>query len=560
MPTANSRQSSADLHARYEQAFLAELDKKLWDAADRLRTSVDAAVYKYPVLGLVFLKYVSDSFTACQEAIKAELTDPNSDYYLDPADFDEQSYQDEIDAELADQDNYTARNVFWVKDIARYDTIQKIARYQLGQPYTVDGKEAKFGGVAKLIDDAFEAIITDNPALKGVLPNISALNIEPDILTGLIDLFADTNFNKPIHNGMTLDLSSKDILGHVYEYFLGQFAAAEGKKAGQFFTPKSIVSLIVEMLEPLAGRVYDPAMGAGGFFVQSEKFIKAHQGNLDHISIYGQEQSHTTYNLAVMNMALRGIPFNFAQGDTLKSPAHRDIKMDYIMANPPFNVKQWYDESLQFDKRWAYGLPSAGNANFAWLSHMIAQLSDKGRIAMVLANGSMSTQTKGEGNIRAKIVDADLVECMLALPSNLFTNVTIPACVWFLNKNKTAATRGKVLFIDARNLGYMKDRVLRDFTQDDKDTISQTYHNWQKGENYTDTKGFCYSATLDEIAANDYVLTAGRYVGAEDVVGDDTPFAEKMQQLTALLYEQFAQSAELEEKIKENLGGLGYEA
>lgn len=505
-----------------QQAFLNELDEKLWASADKLRQQLDAANYKHIVLGLIFLKYISDSFTHQQEKIQAELSDAESPLYLDRTFFDtEEEYQEALTAELENRDYYTADNVFWVPASARWQALQEVSILNTGAELPWGGK---FSGVAKLIDDAF-----------------------------------DTHFTRPTYNGEPVHLGAKDILGHVYEYFLGRFAQAEGKRGGQYFTPKSIVSLIVEMLEPYSGRVYDPAMGSGGFFVQTERFITAHQGNINNVSIYGQEFNPTTWKLAAMNMAIRGIDYDFGKhnADSFTQPQHIDKKMDFIMANPPFNISDWWSESLADDPRWAYGTPPKGNANFAWLQHMIYHLSPNGKMALLLANGSMSSQTNNEGEIRKAIINADLVECMVALPGQLFTNTQIPACIWFLNRNKKR--KGEVLFIDARQIGYMKDRVLRDFTADDIAKIANTLHAWQTSDGYEDQAAFCKSATLEEIKDNDFVLTPGRYVGTAEQEDDGVPFAEKMQNLTALLKEQFAKSAELEAEIKKNLGGLGYE-
>ena len=415
---------------------------------------------------------------------------------------------------------------------ARWQALQEVSILNTGAELPWGGK---FSGVAKLIDDAFDAIEKDNEKLKGVLQRISGYAVNEDTLRGLIILFSDTHFTRPTYNGEPVHLGAKDILGHVYEYFLGRFAQAEGKRGGQYFTPKSIVSLIVEMLEPYSGRVYDPAMGSGGFFVQTERFI------------------------AAMNMAIRGIDYDFGKhnADSFTQPQHIDKKMDFIMANPPFNISDWWSESLADDPRWAYGTPPKGNANFAWLQHMIYHLSPNGKMALLLANGSMSSQTNNEGEIRKAIINADLVECMVALPGQLFTNTQIPACIWFLNRNKKR--QGEVLFIDARQIGYMKDRVLRDFTAEDIAKIANTLHVWQASDGYEDQAAFCKSTTLEEIKDNDFVLTPGRYVGTAEQEDDGVPFTEKMQNLTALLKEQFAKSAELEAEIKKNLGGLGYE-
>ncbi|MGX3021884.1 class I SAM-dependent DNA methyltransferase [Ursidibacter sp. B-7004-1] len=539
-----------------QQAFLNKLDADLWKAADKLRQQLDAANYKHIVLGFIFLKYISDSFSAQQETIKQRYTDPNSDFYLDPTAYNENDLADILKAELEERDNYTQDNIFWVPPQARWDEIKVVARANIGDKIWGD---KTFKGIANLIDDAFDAIEQDNPKLKNVIQRISPYKVDESILLGLIDLFSDTNFTRPTLDGKPISLAAKDILGHVYEYFLGQFALAEGKKGGQYFTPKSIVTLIIEMLEPYKGRIYDPAMGSGGFFVQTERFIREHQGNVSEVSIFGQEFNPTTWKLAAMNMAIRGIEFDFGKGnaDTFSNPQHRDKKMDFVMANPPFNMKDWWNESLTNDPRWQYGIPPEGNANFAWLQHMIYHLSPTGKMALLLANGSMSSNTNNEGEIRKNILKADLVEAMIALPSQLFTNTQIPACIWVLNKSK--ARKGEVLFIDARQLGYMKDRVLRDFTADDIAKVANTYHNWQRSSAYEDQAAFCKSVTLEEIEKQQFILTPGRYVGTAEQIEDGIPFAEKMQELTALLKEQFKQSAELEAKIKANLGGLGYE-
>ena len=544
-----------------QQAFLNDLDEKLWSSADKLRQQLDAANYKHIVLGLIFLKYISDSFTHQQEKIQAELSDPENPLYLDRTFYDtDEEYQEALTIELENRDYYTADNVFWVPQQARWDEIKAVSILNIGAELPWGGK---FSGVAKLIDDAFDAIEKDNEKLSrngmGVLQRISGYAVNEDTLRGLIILFSDTHFTRPTYNGEPVHLGAKDILGHVYEYFLGRFAQAEGKRGGQYFTPKSIVSLIVEMLEPYSGRVYDPAMGSGGFFVQTERFITAHQGNINNVSIYGQEFNPTTWKLAAMNMAIRGIDYDFGKhnADSFTQPQHIDKKMDFIMANPPFNISDWWSESLADDPRWAYGTPPKGNANFAWLQHMIYHLSPNGKMALLLANGSMSSQTNNEGEIRKAIINADLVECMVALPGQLFTNTQIPACIWFLNRNKKR--KGEVLFIDARQIGYMKDRVLRDFTADDIAKIADTLHAWQKSDGYEDQAAFCKSATLEDIAGYDFVLTPGRYVGTAEQEDDGVPFAEKMQNLTTILKEQFAKSAELEAEIKKNLGGLGYE-
>ncbi len=537
--------------------FLKDLDNKLWTSADKLRSNLDAAVYKHVVLGLVFLKYVSDAFEERRKELLQQFKDPDNEYYL--------GGDEELEAEeLEIRDYYTEKNVFWIPALARWDTLQSCAKLPSGTEVPIrNGKidTYKMVSVGRLLDDAMEAIEKDNPKLKGVLTkDYARLQIDSAKLGELIDLVSTIPF---IHE----NLKAKDILGHVYEYFLGQFASAEGKKGGQFYTPKSIVTLIVEMLEPFQGRVYDPACGSGGFFVQSERFVEEHGGRIGQLSIYGQESNPTTWRLACMNMVIRGMDFDFGKepADTFSRDQHPDLRANYIMTNPPFNMKEWGGEQLKDDKRWKYGIPPAGNANFAWMQHMIYHLAPNGSMALLLANGSMSSNTNNEGEIRKSIIEADLVECMVALPGQLFTNTQIPACIWFLTRNKEAYNgsrerKGEVLFIDARDLGYMKDRVLRDFDHE-KDIlrIASTFHAWKKGEGYEDVAGFCKSVTLDEIRKHGHVLTPGRYVGAAAQEDDGEPFAEKMERLTLQLSEQFARSKELEEKIKENLKRIGYE-
>ncbi len=410
------------------QTFLRELDRKLWSAADRLRANLDAAVYKHAVLGLIFLKYVSDSFAIRQREIETQLRNPESDYFLDPADYggtESPAYTEAIRTELEERDYYLEKNVFWVPALARWKTLQDSAKLPPGTEIEVkNGKTAiyKITSTGKLIDDALDAVEKENPRLKNVLnKDYTRLQIDPSNLASLIDLIATIPFEHA-------DLHAKDILGHVYEYFLGQFAMAEGKKGGQYFTPKSIVSLIVEMLEPYQGRVYDPACGSGGFFVQSEKFIEEHGGKLGNLSVYGQESNPTTWRLAAMNMAIRGIDFNFGKepANSFTSDQHPDLRADYVMANPPFNISEWWDAKLDGDARWKYGTPPKGNANFAWLQHMLHHLAPHGSMALLLANGSMSSGSGGEGQIRQALIEADLVECMVALPSQLFANTQIP--------------------------------------------------------------------------------------------------------------------------------------
>jgi type I restriction enzyme M protein len=549
-----------------EQAFLEDLDKKLWNAADRLRSNLDAAVYKHAVLGLIFLKYVSDAFDLRREELEKSFRDPKSDYFLDRAGYkSDAAYAKAVHDELEDRDYFTEKNVFWVPPLARWKTIRENAALAPDTEIEIrNGKVEKytFRSAARLIDDALEAVEKENPRLTGVIEKnrYMQLQLEPAKLVGLI---SEVVSSIPFRHA---SLNAKDILGHVYEYFLGQFALAEGKKGGQYYTPKSIVAVIVAMLEPYSGKVYDPAMGSGGFFVQSEAFIEAHGGKLGAISVYGQESNPTTWRLAAMNMAIRGIDFNFGKqpADTFLNDQHPDLRADYVMANPPFNISEWWDGRLEGDPRWVYGTPPKSNANFAWVQHMLYHLAPHGSMALLLANGSMSSNTKGEGEIRKTLVEADLVECMLALPGQLFTNTQIPACVWFLTKSKQARGQnrkrtGEVLFIDARQLGYMKDRVLRDFTASDLEKISGTFRAWKRGKDYADVKGYCFSAKLDDIAKHGHVLTPGRYVGAEDVADDGGPFEEKMQKLVNELNAQLVESAKLEQVIKANLKGLGYD-
>ncbi|MBY8271909.1 type I restriction-modification system subunit M [Vibrio fluvialis] len=562
-----------------EQLFLKELESKLWTAADKLRASLDASQYKHAVLGLIFVKYVSDAFTLRQEELKQDFANPDHEYFLDPEGYTAEELEQEIAIELEQRDYYKEKNVFWLPTESRWKFLQDNGPMVIGgTDLVIDGKTKKITSVGHLIDNALEGIERDNQKLKGVLnKHYASLKIDQAKLNELINLIATIPFNHK-------SLNSKDILGHIYEYFLGQFALAEGKKGGQFYTPASIVSLIVEMIEPFEGRVYDPAMGSGGFFVQSEKFIerRANQKEIDpltqkqRISIYGQEYNYTTWQLAAMNMAIRGLDYDFGKepASTYTNDQHPDLRADFIMANPPFNMKEWNTGVDDNDPRWVYGTPPSGNANFAWMQHMLYHLAPDGSQALLLANGSMSSTTNNEGEIRAALVENDLVECMVALPGQLFTNTQIPACIWFLTKNKKARTdqagrklrdrKGEVLFIDARNLGYMKDRVLRDFTQDDIQKVADLYHAWKTGDEvnsiaYEDQAGFCKSATLEEIKKHDFVLTPGRYVGATEELDDGIPFGEKMATLTAKLSEQFAKSATLEAEIKKNLAGLGYE-
>ena len=471
-------------------------EQKMWQAADKLRSNMDAAEYKHVVLGLIFLKYISDAFKEVYEKLK---NDPEG--LSDPEDIDE----------------YRMRNVFWVPPEARWDYLQKNAK----QPT-----------IGTLIDNAMDAIERDNPSLKGVLPKDYARPaLDKQRVGELIDLIGTIGLGDE-------ESRSKDILGRVYEYFLGQFADAEGKKGGQFYTPRCIVKLLVEMIEPYKGRIYDPCCGSGGMFVQSEKFIEAHGGKIGDISIYGQESNPTTWRLCKMNLAIRGIEANIQRGDSFHNDLHRDLRADFILANPPFNDSDWGGERLQNDVRWKYGIPPKGNANFAWVQHFIYHLSPHGIAGFVLANGSMSSMTSGEGEIRKNIVEDDLVDCMIALPSQLFYNTMIPACLWFVARDKSNGKfrnrKGEVLFIDARKMGKMVDRRHRELTDEEIKKIASTYHAWRgEGGEYEDVPGFCKSATIEEIRKHNHILTPGRYVGFEEEEEDDEHFDEKMKRLTS---------------------------
>jgi len=538
-----------------EQQFLNNLDKQLWDAADRLRSAVNPSEYMHVVLGLVFLKYISDAFKERRLELEAAFKDPANDYYLgeDAAEL--------IAQELEARDYYTETNVFWVPALARWDFLKDSAKLAIDTVLSVKNgsqDEYKFKGIGRLLDDALEVVEKDNPKLKGVLDKSYARWRVDDALPGLIDEFSKIPFN---HGA----LKAKDILGHIYEYFLGEFSIAAGKRGGEFYTPKSIVSLIVEMLEPFEGRVYDPCCGSGGFFVQSERFVLEHGGKIGQLSIYGQEFNPTTWRLASMNMAIRGLDYDFGKepASTYTRPQHPDLRADFIMANPPFNMKAWKEGVRDDDPRWKYGVPPDGNANFAWMQHMIHHLAPHGSMALLLANGSMSSNTNNEGEIRKALIEADLVECMVALPGQLFTNTQIPACIWFLTRSKAErkgkrSRPGEVLFIDARQLGYMKDRVLRDFKPEDTAKVAHTFHAWQRGTSYFDEAGFCKAVKLEDIRKADYVLTPGRYVGAAAQEADAEPFEEKMARLTTALGDQFKESARLEAEIRKNLAGLGY--
>lgn len=518
-----------------------DMKKTLWATADKLRANMDAAEYKHIVLGLIFLKYISDSFAGRRAELERKLTDESDDYYLGDDDLEA------LNAELEDRDYYREVNVFWVPEVARWESIRAAAKQ-------VD--------IGKRIDEALAAIEAENPKLKNILDKRYARAQLPDGKLGeLVDLISTIGFGSDAGK-------ARDLLGQVYEYFLGQFASAEGKKGGQFYTPASIVKTLVAVLNPHHGKVYDPCCGSGGMFVQSEKFIEAHGGKLGDVSIYGQESNPTTWRLAAMNLAIRGIDFNLGKepADTFIRNQHSDLRADFVLANPPFNISDWWHGSLEGDPRWVYGTPPQGNANYAWLQHMLYHLKPNGRAGIVLANGSMSSSQNSEGEIRKAMIEADVVEVMVALPGQLFFNTQIPACLWFLAKHKTARP-GEVLFIDARKLGTSVSRVQIELTDADIERIASTVAAWrgealdeggQVGE-YADIPGFCRSVKLAEIAEHGHVLTPGRYVGAEEVEDDDDAFADKMQRLTQQLGKQMQRGAELDELIRQKLGGLGYE-
>jgi type I restriction enzyme M protein len=508
-------------------------ESELWRAADALRSNMDAAEYKHVVLGLIFLKYISDAFEEQHAKLEAERSQG---------------------ADPEDPDEYRAVNIFWVPKEARWEYLKANAK----QPT-----------IGKIVDEAMLAIERDNPSLKGVLPKDYAHpRLDKQRLGQLIDLIGNIGLGDKENR-------FKDILGRVYEYFLAQFASAEGKKGGQFYTPRCVVRLLVEMLAPYKGRVYDPCCGSGGMFVQSVEFVKAHaNGNGNggktkaDVSIFGQESNHTTWRLAKMNLAIRGIDANLGKepADTFHRDLHPDLKADFILANPPFNMSDWGGERLKDDKRWKYGIPPTRNANFAWVQHFIHHLAPTGLAGFVLANGSMSSNQSGEGEIRKNIIEADLVDCMVALPDKLFYSTQIPVCLWFIARDKKNGRfrdrRGQTLFIDARKLGTMVDRVHRELTEEDIRKIADTYHAWRGDKDckvkYEDVPGFCKSATLDDIRRHGHILTPGRYVGAAPQEEDDEPFDEKMKRLVAQLREQQAEAARLDAAIARNLEDIGY--
>lgn len=510
---------------------LKTLEQTLWEAADKLRGNQEPSEYKHVVLGLVFLKFISDRFVECRSAIEAGLQ------------------ADGIKSErwaafLESRDEYTSHNVFWVPQDARWETIQS---------------RAKLASVGEDIDRAMDVIEKENPSLRGVLPrNYGRDGLDKRRLGELVDLIGSIGFTSSDDHG------SDDVLGRVYEYFLGQFAGKEsGKEAGAFYTPRWVVRTLVEMLEPYSGRVYDPAAGSGGMFVESAKFVQVHGGKRSDISVYGQEFTDTTWKLAKMNLALRGIEADLGpkSADSFTEDLHPDLRADYIIANPPFNVSDWWDAKLENDPRWKYGVPPQGNANFAWVQHFIYHLSPRGTAGFVLANGSLSSKTSGEGEIRRKLVEGDLVDCIVALPEKLFFNTGIPVALWFVSKDRHGnghrKREGEVLFIDARKLGTMVSRKLRELTEEDIAQIAGAYHSWRNHDGgYEDVAGFAKAASLDEIAKHDYVLTPGRYVGTAEAEIDDEPIDEKIERLTAELFAEFDRGRELEAQVRSSLTGF----
>ncbi len=527
-----------------------ELKKTLWDAANKLRGSVSAAEYKYPVLGLVFMKYVSDMFDAQAAVIRRRLADPKSDLFVD----DEATRAEVEPTFTADKTFYDQDNVFWVPPTAHFTTLLK---------------QAADVELPQKLDAAMGEIEAENASLKGVLyREFSRLALAEGKLGELMGIVARLKFDPEQH-------ASRDVFGEVYEYFLGEFALNEGAKAGEFYTPKSVVNLLVEILAPFKGTIYDPACGSGGMFVQSARFKDAHQktlGKKGDLAIHGQELMAQTRRLCLMNLAVHGLDGDIGQtyGSTFTNDQHKTLRADYILANPPFNIKDWDGDKLKEDPRWAYGIPPEGNANFAWLQHMLARMSSRGRAGIVLANGSMSSQSSGEGDIRKAMVEADMVECMVALPPQLFSNTQIPACLWFLAATKRAGVGGKidrrkqVLLIDARkSVSGRISRTQVEFTDEDLKRISLTYHRWRgsdfsDGEDYEDVPGLCKSASLEEVRSHAHVLTPGRYVGAQSGENDDEAFTEKMERLTAQLSEQLAKDAALDIAIRARLGAFGY--
>ena len=534
-PTTTARRKRRNANSETDStgnSVVTDYKAELWRMADALRGSMDAAEYKHVVLGLVFLKYISDAFEEARVNLEAER---------------------EEGADLEDPDEYRGQSIFWVPAQARWPKLQS---------------QARLPTIGQAVDDAMTAIERDNPALKDVLPKEFARPaLDKTRLGQVVDLVSNIRVGGA-------EARATDVLGNVYEYFLEQFALAEGRKGGEFYTPRSIVRLLVEMLEPYRGRVYDPCCGSSGMFVQSMEFIRAHaSGNGNggkargDISIYGQESNYTTWRMARMNLAIRGIEGRIEHGDSFRNNRHPDLRADYILANPPFNVSDWGGDRLRDDRRWEYGVPPVGNANFAWVQHFLYHLAPRGMAGFVLANGSMSSSQSGEGEIRKKIIEADLVDCIIALPGQLFRSTQIPACLWFLSRGRRHGgyrdRRGETLFIDARKLGHLVDRAHRDLSVQEIARVADTYHAWRGKEGldeYADVPGFCKSASLEEIRKHDHVLTPGRYVGAEPQEDDGVPFEQKMAQLSAQWQQQQVEARRLDSAIADNLERLGFGA
>ena len=512
----------------------ADFKQTLWKTADSLRAQMDAAEYKHIVLGLIFLKYISDSFTEQKEKIKEMVTNPDSDFFIS------ENLSDINEKDLEDRDYYTQDNVFWVPESARWETLRS---------------QAKQTDLGAIIDRAMGDIESENNSLKGKLDKrFGRTELQAGKLGELIDLISTIGFSDEQNSG--------DILGEIYEYFLGQFATAEGKKGGQFYTTRCIVKTLVAVLSPHKGRVYDPCCGSGGMFVQSEEFVRSHGGRRDDISIYGQESNPTTWRLAAMNLAIRGFAADLGKepGDTFAKDQHPDTKFDYIIANPPFNISDWGGEKYEDDPRWVYGRPPVGNANYAWLQHMLWKLRPGGQAGVVLANGSMSSNTSGEGEIRESMIKGDVIEVMIALPGQLFLNTQIPVCLWFLTNDKTANGRDRsneTLFIDARNLGTMETRVLKVLTDEDIQKVQNTVSSWRTGEEYEDIEGYCKSSTTEEIEKNSFVLTPGRYVGFDDSTESNEKYEDKISKLKADLSNILRDSETLDTQIKKSLKKIG---
>lgn len=506
-----------------------DFKETLWKSADKLRNQMDAAEYKHIVLGLIFLKYISDTFDIQKNNIKKMVSDSKSDLFISE---DPKVYE----KELEDRDYYTKDNVFWVPQKSRWEKIRS---------------QAKQPDIGSIIDKVLIEIENENKFLQGKLDKrFGRTQLEEGVLGQLIDKISQIGF--------TEEQKASDLLGEVYEYFLGQFATAEGKKGGQFYTPSHVVKILVSVLSPHKGRIYDPCCGSGGMFVQSEEFIKSHGGKVDDVSIYGQESNPTTWRLAAMNLAIRGLSVDLGKthGNTFANDQFPDLKFDYIMANPPFNISDWGGEKYENDVRWKYGRPSIGNANYAWLQHILWKLKPSGQAGVVLANGSMSSNTSGEGTIREKMIKGDVVEVMISLPEKLFLNTGIPVCLWFLTNDKTKNGRDRrkeTLFIDAKDFGTMQSRVLRVFTNEDIEKISKIVENWRTGKDYKDQKGFCKSSTTQEIEKNSFILTPGRYVELADEEDDSVSFREKLKKLKKDYFSQIIENQNLDKKIKKNL-------